>query len=179
MSFVLCYFIYCLLSLAALKRMKKRTMTHCTHCNSHEILHHILKSCSVFLNQGRYTWRHSSILQHLVLALSCAPQIYADSPGYLSSTDSTIPSHILPTPQRPDLVLLFPNRKIYIIELTISFDSNLDNAHTRKHDRYASLISDLRFSSYYNCFFSLEVGSRGFLSDSNYSVLKSYLACSI
>ena len=109
------------------------------------------------------------------------PQIYADLPGYLSSTDSTIPSHILPTSQRPDLVLLFPNRKIYIIELTIPFESNLDNAHTRKHDRYASLISDLRFSSYHTRFFSLEVGSRGFLSDSNYSVLKSILPaqCSV
>ena len=86
--------------------------------------------------------------------------------------------HMLPTSQSPDPVLLFPNRKIYIIELTIHFESNLDNAHTREHYRYASLISDLHFFSYCTRFFSLEVGSRGFLSNSNYSVLKPILLLS-
>ena len=68
-----------------------------------------------------------------------------------------------------------PTEKLYMMELTIPSESNLDNAHTRKHDCYASLISDLRFSSYYTRFFSLKVGSWRFLSDSNYSVLKSIL----
>ena len=114
MSFVLRSFIDCLPSLAALKRMKKRSL--CPHRHNHETLHHILNFCSVFLNQGRYTWRHNSVLNHLVLALGSAysasdtpPQICADLPGRLSLSNSTIPSHVLPTSLRPDLVLLFPN----------------------------------------------------------------------
>ena len=121
MSFVLRSFIDCLPSLAALKRMNKRSTTRCIHCNNHETLHHVLNCCSIYLNQGRYTWRHNSVLQHLVLALGSAfspvnspPQIYINLPGYLSS-DSTNPSHIPSTTERPNLVLLFPHRKTFIV----------------------------------------------------------------
>ena len=70
MSFVLGSFIDCLPSLAALKRMNKRSTTRCIHiCNNHETLHLILNCCSVYLNQGHYTWWHNSVLQHFVLAL--------------------------------------------------------------------------------------------------------------
>ena len=138
MSFVLRSFIDCLPPLLLLNGWKTYDDTmHSLQQPWDPTLH--TYSCSVFLNQGRYTWQHNSILQHLVLALgsaysslNSAPQIYADLPGYLSSTDSTIPSHTLPSSQRPDLVLLFPNKKIYIIGLTIPFESNLDNAHTKK-----------------------------------------------
>ena len=96
-SFVLRSFIDCLPSLAALKRMNKRTTTRCPHCNNHETLHHILNSRSVFLNQGRYTWWHNSVLLHLALgsaysSLNSPSQIYADLPGHLSSTESSIRS---------------------------------------------------------------------------------------
>ena len=40
--------------------LKKRFSSLCPHCNNRETLHHILNFCSVFLNQGRYTWRHNS-----------------------------------------------------------------------------------------------------------------------
>ena len=178
MSFVLRSFINCLPSQAALKHEKSSSL--CLHCNNHKTLHHILNFCSVFLNQGRYTWRHNSVLNHLVLALGSAysasdtPQIFADLPGHLSSSDSTIPSHVLPTSIRPDLVLLFPpNRKIYILELTVPFETNISSARLRKSNHYASLLTDLRLSAYQAKFFSLEVGSRGFLSPSNFETLLS------
>ena len=90
-----------------------------------------------------------------------------------SSSDSTIPSHVLPTSLRPDLVLLFPNRKIDILELTIPFETNISSVRLRKSNRYASLLTDLRLSAYQAKFFSLEVGSRGFLSPSNFETLLS------
>ena len=114
----------------------------------------------------------SGLLNHLVLALGSAysasdtPQIFPDLPGHLSSSDSTIPSHVLPNSLRPDLVLLFPNRKIYILELTVPFETNISPARLRKSNRYASLLTDLRLSAYQAKFFSLEVGSHGFLSSS-------------
>ena len=41
-------------------------------------------------------------------------------------------------------------------------------ARTGKSNRYTSLVFYLRLSSYYTRFFSLEVGSRGFISNSNF-----------
>ena len=159
--------------------MKKRSSL-CPHCNNHETLHHILNFCSVFLNQRRYTWHHNSVLNHLVFALGSAysasdtpPQIFADLPGHLSSSNSAIPSHVLPTSLCPDLVLLFPNRKIYILELTVPFETNISSARLRKSNRYASLLTDLRLSAYQAKFLSLEVGSRGFLSPSYFETLLS------
>ena len=100
------------------------------------------------LSQGRYTWRHNSVLNHLVLALGSAysasdtpPQIFADLPCHLSSSDSTIPSHVLPTSLRSDLVLLFPYRKIFILELTVPFETNISSARLRKSNRYAMLAT--------------------------------------
>ena len=144
-GYVFCFpFFYRLSSFSGcLKTYEKRYSSLCPHCNNHETLHHILNFCSVFLNQGRYTWRHNSVLNHLVLALGSAysasdtpPQIFADLHGHLSSSNSTIPSHVLPTSLRPDLVLLFPNRKIYYLELTVPFETNILSARLRKSDRY-------------------------------------------
>ena len=118
---------------------------------------------------------------HLVLALHSvyssagpSPQIFADLPGHLPPGGlSTLLSDILPASQRPDLVLIFPN-KYSFVELTVNNESNLDAASSqKKHDRYASLISALRRASYFVRFFSLnfEVGSNDFLSDFHFSVL--------
>ena len=49
-----------------LKTWGKRTQTKCKLCGNHETLNHVLNHCSVPLNQGRYTWRHNSVLKHVV-----------------------------------------------------------------------------------------------------------------
>ena len=60
---------------------------------------------------------------------------------------------------RPDLVIIFPSRKIIILELTVPFESNISDAHSHKTDRYSPFISDLKSSGYFPKFFTLEVGS--------------------
>ena len=49
--------------------MNKRTTTRYPHCNNHRnsAPHTLLNSCSVFLNQGRFSYRNNSVLQHLLL----------------------------------------------------------------------------------------------------------------
>ena len=49
----------------------------------------------------------------------------------------------------------------------------ISSAHPRKSNRYASLLTDLHLSAYQAKFFSLEVGSRGFLSPSHFETLLS------
>ena len=139
MSFVLRSSIDCLPSLAVLKRMHKRTSTSCPLCGNHQTLHHILNFCSVSLQQGCYTWRHNSILNHLFQSPSSpyssvtpCPTILADLPDCPLPTGSTIPPNVLCTSLRPDLVILFPSRKIIILELTVPFESNISDAHSRK-----------------------------------------------
>jgi hypothetical protein len=151
----------------------KRTNTKCNFCNNKETLHHILNNCTTFLTQGRYTWRHNSILSTIVNHLKnklpddAAIKIYADIPGWLIN-GSTVPPNILPTSQRPDLVIVDSGRKrIHVVELTIPFERNIASANNRKTERYSSLVSDLN-STEYKCVLScIEIGSRGFISQDN------------
>ena len=50
---------------------------------------------------------------------------------------------------RPDLLLTTPNEDLYVVELTVGFESNLHNNVERKKAKYKDLIEDQRghFSS--------------------------------
>ena len=148
--------------------MHHRTSTSCPLCHNHQTLPHILNFCPVSLNQGRFTWRHNSVLHHLCLTLRTAyatvshpPNIFADLPGCLSPSGTTIPPNILYTSQRPDLVLIFSYHKIVLLELTVPFEPNISSARCCKSDKYAPLISDLKSAGYFPKLLLLEVGSRG------------------
>ena len=75
---------------ANLHRWKIQSDPSCTNCGNRPCtVNHVLNHCSTALNQGRYTWRHDSVLSHLVKILkSHLPSdniIYADLPGYRAS----------------------------------------------------------------------------------------------
>ena len=76
-------------------------------------VHHILNCCPVGLSQGRYTWRHDSILKCLIGILrSNLPSdflLYADLPGFKASDSppATIPQDIISTSARPDIVISY------------------------------------------------------------------------
>ena len=131
----------------------------------------MLNYCAISLEQSRFTWRHNSILSFLANELlksnsnKCA--IYADLPGH-TITGGTIPPNILPTSQRPDLVLInYDDKSVHIFELTVPFEPNISKAHTRKLERYQTLqteIIDNGFKCYLNC---VEIGSRGLVTGEN------------
>ena len=74
----------------------------------------------------------------------------------------TIPPNILVTNQRPDLVVLYEETgQIAIVELTIPFETNIEDAHNRKEERYRELVQDLQDNSYDVTFLAIEVGARG------------------
>ena len=62
--------------------------------------------------------------------------LYADLPGYKS------PSIITGDTYRPDLLLSTSSRCLYIIELTVGFESNLQKNVERKKSKYKELISE-------------------------------------
>ena len=96
------------------------TLCHCTQPTTN----HILTGCSIALDQGRYTWRHDSVLQVLVRNfkkdLPPCYKIYADLPGHQASVSpaSTILPHITSTLSRPDLVVVSTD-SITLLELSV------------------------------------------------------------
>ena len=159
-----------------LVRWKKRSSPACNLCKCKETLLHSLNNCSVMLNQGKYTWRHNSILNKLLQTLKIhvpAPnKIFCDLPGHMVGI-STIPTDILVTTLKPDLVIVnYEEKTLSIIELTVPFDSNIEIANQRKSQKYENLISDIDETGYSVKFFALEISSRGYISPENMKRLK-------
>ena len=62
--------------------------------------------------------------------------MYVDLPGFIS------PSVITGNELRPDLLLTIENKILYILELTVGFETNLKTNSDRKHEKYLTLITD-------------------------------------
>ena len=123
-------------------------------------------------DQGRYTWRHNSVLHIINDSLreirDPSWTFYCDLTGTNKVAGTTIPPDILATQQRPDLVLVNRvSKSIIIFELTISFEQNIRDAHDRKANKYSSLVMDLQEQSYDAKLFCIEIGSRGLITDNN------------
>lgn len=163
-----------------LQRWGKRMTGRCVLCGNSQTLHHVLNGCKTMLDQGRYTWRHNAILQYMWQVVRASPafkdgkvKVNVDLPGQQSST---IPIHILPCSDRPDLVILYPDeKKLVIVELTVPFETNIESSHNYKINKYCALVNDLTDIGY-NCdIHCIEIGSRGFISKENRSRLQSML----
>ena len=100
----------------------------CSFCLQAESLQHVVSSCKSYLDEGRYTWRHNSVLLCLAKTFSSFSDclLYADLPSFLS------PSVITGDSLRPDLVLISINSTLYILELTLGFESNIQINGDRK-----------------------------------------------
>ena len=60
--------------------------------------------------------------------------IYADLPGFINP--SAITGDTLP----PDLLLALPHKCLYILELTVEFETNIRKNSHRKHRKYNDVI---------------------------------------
>ena len=93
--------------------------------------------------------------------------IISDLPGR-SLSGLTIPPEVLVTSARPDLVIHYSDANVIkIVELTVPFETNIEKEHTFKTNKNATLIQDIKdkqISSELTC---VEVGGRGYVSESN------------
>ena len=161
-----------------LKRWGKRTSDRCPLCGNIQTLAHVLSNCATFLDQGRFTWRHDSILMSIIDIVR--PKIrdgfllFSDRPGYQAPHGGTIPPHILTTSFRPDLVLVNETaREVTILELTSPWDTNIERSHAYKEEKYAPLVADIA-RNFKVSLFSVEVSVRGQVSKANRARLKSF-----
>ena len=142
----------------------------CSFCHQSESFQHIVSSCKSYLEDGRYTLRHNSVLLHISRTLSSLQDssLYTDLPSFPS------PSLITGDSLRPDLVLVLNSTTVYLLELTVGFESNIKINSERKSDTYRSLILALQ-DRFYDGFINLCMSALGIFgrsSDSYSSMLK-------
>lgn len=166
-------------SLDNLKRWGKRVSDRCSFCGNIETLAHVLSNCSTALTQGRYTWRHNSVLSSFINFIRPHMKdgmvLFSDMPGFQAPHGGTVPPHILVTSLKPD-IFVFHERslEVFVFELTCPWDTNIERSHNFKLEKYAPLVADLSRTHIVH-FYAIEVSARGQVSKENCSRLKSFL----
>ena len=140
----------------------------CSFCFQSETLQHIVSSCKSYLDDGRYTWRHNSVLLHLANSLSSLKNtsLFADLPTFPS------PSLITGDSLRPDLVLILNKTSVYMLELTVGFESNITINSDRKLAKYRPLFNSLRTNYTSIKFVNLSMSALGIFGASSDSLLQ-------
>ena len=99
--------------------------------------------------------------------------VTADLPRY---QPYVFPLHITTTDQRPDIVVWSATlQEVWVIELTVCFETRYEEAHNLKVNRYADLMEQIDDSTHSGSLVTLEVGSRGILSLPSFTLLKQQL----
>jgi len=136
----------------------------CSLCLQPESLLHVVAGCNSYLEQGRFTWRHDSVLLHLAKTFKSIADVslYADLSNFKS------PSSITGDEYRPDLLLATKQDEcLYVLELTVGYESNLQKNISRKKAKYKESVLELK-SRYKNVVFvNLSISALGvFANDS-------------
>ena len=102
--------------------------SECSFCFKPESLLHVIAGCKTYLCEGRFTWRHDSVLSLIASTIQSAKfsDLYVDLPGYIS------PCVLTGDKLRPDLLITLQTKCIYIY-----LNSQLDTNQTFKTTRHA------------------------------------------
>ena len=102
-------------------------------------------------------------LNFIANKLSALPScsIYADLPAFLS------PSLVTGGSLRPDLLLITKNKTLYILELTIGFETNIQVNRDRRALKYNPLHHSLRSTYRQINFINLSLGALGTVGSSS------------
>ena len=134
---------------ANLQLWGKRASDTCTLCrSSRQRLEHILNNYPKALELRRYSIRHDAVLNiigcfiksHLPAQFSMT----VDSPSEIYH----FPHNITPTNLRPDVVWWSDQKKeLWLLELTVSFETRVADARARKRAKYHDLVVILYHTS--------------------------------
>jgi len=104
------------------------------------------------------------IFINLIFTFMIRSKLHVDLHGYLS------PCTITGDSLRPDMLLSTAD-KLYVIELTVGFETNLAKNARRKELKYRSLVTDLSNDYHSIEFITLSVSSLGIFGQSSESFL--------
>ena len=107
----------------------------------------------------------------------CKEGLMSDADDWECAADlpdwNQYPEMIRKSGLRPDIVLHSQTAKeIILIELTVPYESRIEAAHLFKTEKYADLAKSLREDGFKTKVFAIEVGARGFIGSSAYSLMK-------
>ena len=146
----------------------------CPLCGERQSLLHVLNNCSVTRDLRCYNHRHDAVLQEIVNfvkpKLPSATNLTADINEY------AFPTHIVSTDLPPDIVWWDDQQmSLMLVELTISYETNFDDAAERKEVKYEELITGARTSGCDADLITLEVGSMGVINPAGFKHLRQTL----
>jgi hypothetical protein len=146
---------------ANLHLWKKKNDPLCPLCHENQTLLHILNNCRVARDLRRYNLRHDLILKAIADVVSC--NIPSTTTLTADISDSyTFPLHIVTTDLRPDLIWWDDfHKSLTLVELTVCFETNFEDAARRKSAKYAHLVQQAQAKGYRTNLITLQVGSRG------------------
>ena len=156
-----------------LKRWGKRKMGTCPLCSAtNATLAHITNMCTVALNQGRFSWRHDSVLLQITKIVKSlatrGTEVFSDLPDF-QINGTTIPADVMVSAgegSKPDLVILNrEQRTVALLELTCSLPGSANKAHIRKVNSYTQLAIDLEERGYKVFLVPFEVLSSGHITN--------------
>jgi hypothetical protein len=156
-----------------LRRWGKRASDNCQLCGNmvKQTLFHVLVHRNHTLDQGRLTWRHDSILNHIAGCLESPLvgksmiELYCDLDGLHAPGGGSILADAMVQAQRPDLVIIdrsvYGRFRIALVELSCLWDTDANRADKRETARYADLKEELSNQGWDCCLYLIEVGARG------------------
>ena len=164
-SFVIRYLNNTLANATNTLKWKVRTKPYCNFCHARQTLGHVGGSCSLFLREKRYTWRHDSVLLNIAKSIPRDQNItlYVDLDMFAS------PSIISGDEQRPDMIIK-RNNDLWILELSVGFETNLEKNRNAKNLRYNTLIQRLKTTYRKVKFINLSLGAIGVYSKAQHTL---------
>ena len=160
-----------------LKRWRKIESDLCPLCNNRQTLLHVLNNCQKALEMRRYTIRHDAVLRGIAETIQKhLPDTFKITVDNGDETYS-FPEHICPSgDQRPDIVLWSDTkRQVWLIELTVCYESNTTQAEERKRERYANLADNIKKAGYVCYVCPVQVGSRGYIDYDSFTLIRDLL----
>ena len=138
----------------------------CSFCLNPESLLHVVAGCNAYLN--RFTWRHDSVLNFIANMIQpmISNNLYVDLPGFFS------PSIVTGNEHRPDLLLTTNDNCLYILELTVGYETNLRNNIKRKQDKYKDVIKEQKKHFKSVEFINLSISALGVFDQESSTFLK-------
>ena len=92
-------------------------------CGNSQTLLHVMSGCEKHFHQGHYTWRYNSLLKALASFLlpRGIGELYVNLEGFHS------PSEVTGDSKRPDMLIVRPDGTLYLVELTVCYETNMPN----------------------------------------------------
>ena len=128
----------------------------------------------------RYSRRHDEVLQVIGDFVRANMPLHFTVSVDHPSEQYTFPHHITPTDLRPDIVWWCDSqRELWLLELTISYESIVADARGRKRAKYHDLVEAGRAAGYKTTLITIEVWSRGMLAVSDFDDLRAAIHTSL